>query len=389
MGKDFKDYRRSKLLIEKTLINEKKLNQLSILTENDTLYFLHIPKTAGTTLINILEKYFDNNTILRRQLIQELFEDMPYDFSKYRFVKGHFGYGFYKLFPKKLIYITMLREPKKVLISLLKVNRYNTFKRKGKKIPLSKMILKMKLNYLQDDDRDFISNLNFQCRWLTFDYDVSSLKKEYVKQQKNMDSSYKNKKKFGAIGTYYNAKKGVPTDEKELLKMAKKNLLECRFFGIVEKYQESLFLLHYIFGWRPIKDESRLNVTEKIKDVNDKLSDDAENRIKIMTKLDNELYQFGKTIFESRYSEMIHELEKKYYESKYKNMTKHDVVFDMLEKHYNEQYNVRHKKVSSINYDFGNALDGRGWHRREEYRVFEKKGEIGDATQNEFLCQYL
>ena len=39
--------------------SEFKIN----LRENDLMYFLHIPKTAGTTLIATLDSYFDHDSI--------------------------------------------------------------------------------------------------------------------------------------------------------------------------------------------------------------------------------------------------------------------------------------------------------------------------------------
>ena len=37
------------------------------LKENDILYFLHIQKTAGTTIMNILDSYFDLDSIYPEQ----------------------------------------------------------------------------------------------------------------------------------------------------------------------------------------------------------------------------------------------------------------------------------------------------------------------------------
>jgi len=76
-------------------------------------------------------------------------------------------------------------------------------------------------------------------------------------------------------------------------------------------------------------------------------------------------------------------LKTKFYESKYKNMDEHDVVFDMLEKHYNDHYNEGHKKVSSINYDFGKPLDGSGWYLREEYTNNEIFRWTGPDTKSD------
>ena len=48
--------------------NKKNL----IMGKDDVLYFLHIPKTAGTSLIFSLENYFDVNDLLPSQMWRQL-----------------------------------------------------------------------------------------------------------------------------------------------------------------------------------------------------------------------------------------------------------------------------------------------------------------------------
>ena len=94
------------------------------LSDDDVLYYLHIPKTAGTSLITILDGYFKNQEVLRLHAWKYLLPKMPLDFSKFRFVRGHYGYGFYRLLPKKPIYLTVLRDPKDVIVSSYKMILY-------------------------------------------------------------------------------------------------------------------------------------------------------------------------------------------------------------------------------------------------------------------------
>ena len=81
------------------------------LQNDDILYFLHIPKTAGTTFISIIDEHFDYESIFPGQRWDQLLPKLPINFSKYRLVRGHFGYGIRQLLPKKPVYITMLRNP--------------------------------------------------------------------------------------------------------------------------------------------------------------------------------------------------------------------------------------------------------------------------------------
>ena len=322
-----------------------KKSLLYKLQKDDILYFLHIPKAAGTSLIFTLDNYFEFDTILLTQQWFKLLLSMPKNFSKYRFVRGHFGYDFFKILPKKPIYITMLRKPDDVIISHYKMlqreppfpSRYKISKEES----LTDLFLRPVIHNQE----------NPQCRWLVAEIDVLSKTKGWNPEE---------------LGKY------IPEDQPEfdlsnisgedILEIAKNRLLEFAFFGLVERYEESLFLLHYNFGWRPIRDTTRLNISQdKSKDISEEARKVLEERI----KLDVKLYQFAKPIFESRYSQMVYDLKEKYYESKYENMDENDVVFDMLEKHYNDNYNKWHPKVSSIDYDFGKVLYGTGWQERE------------------------
>ncbi len=90
------------------------------LSDDDLLYFLHIPKTAGTSFISILDSHYDNNyhKIYVPYDWKQLSQNIPADFSSYNLLRGHFGYGIHRLLSKKPIYLTMLRDPFETVISL-------------------------------------------------------------------------------------------------------------------------------------------------------------------------------------------------------------------------------------------------------------------------------
>ena len=48
---------------------------LQKINNEDILYFLHIPKTAGTSLIRILDNHFDHNSILPQQKWDDLLQN--------------------------------------------------------------------------------------------------------------------------------------------------------------------------------------------------------------------------------------------------------------------------------------------------------------------------
>ena len=78
-----------------------------------SLFFLHIPKTAGTSLRELLSCRFAPADILAlsgatraRQRAQQLA-----DVAQYRFVHGHVPYALVDRFPRRPFVVTLLRDP--------------------------------------------------------------------------------------------------------------------------------------------------------------------------------------------------------------------------------------------------------------------------------------
>ena len=288
------------------------------LDEQDVLYFLHIPKTAGTSVISILDSYFKKDQVLRLHAWKYLLPKLPLDFSNYRFVRGHYGIGFYRLLPKKPLYLTVLREPKDIIISSYKMIQRQPEEAERYSIPQDKTISEL------ITDPKILAIKDTLTRWIGVDQDVLSFTKD---MDLNQIADFQPEEHETFLSP--------DMSDEELLKVAKQRLSEFAWVGILERFEESMFLLHYQFGWKPIRDTIRRNVAPK--DSND-LNDAAKKQLDEWTKLDRELYKYGLELFESRYSKMVSDLKEKYDEPSYKKMEQNDVVFDMLEKNYKDKY---------------------------------------------------
>src|SRR4026208_439750 len=82
-----------------------------LLTNGEVLCFLHIPKTAGLSLTDFIKSQFapfeSNSTTDLSDFIKTPQEEI----AKYKFIAGHFPYNVSNFVQRKLVYITVLRDP--------------------------------------------------------------------------------------------------------------------------------------------------------------------------------------------------------------------------------------------------------------------------------------
>ena len=81
------------------------------------LIFLHIPKTAGTAFHNVLMQHFQKGDLCPERL--RFLDRIPDDeLAGYRFYSGHFFWNQIERVPEPKTVITILRDPRKRLLSL-------------------------------------------------------------------------------------------------------------------------------------------------------------------------------------------------------------------------------------------------------------------------------
>lgn len=100
------------------LLRAKKWRHPALSYGEDTWVFLHIEKTAGTSLQNMLVDSFGAKRVYREHA-DTLYLRSPAELSGYTIFAGHFNHDSLSYIPKrKLNLFTFVREPKKRLISL-------------------------------------------------------------------------------------------------------------------------------------------------------------------------------------------------------------------------------------------------------------------------------
>lgn len=224
---------------------------------------VHIPKTGGSSVINVFHKVYGNERSIRINLdnqrenhaaAQEILLNDPF---KYDLISGHLGeMDFHKLPLKRPVtYFTVLRHPAERVFSLY---HYIRHKEQHRRHEVFKQI---------DDLETALPQIgaNLQTRL------ISGLP---AKQEPTSDD----------------------------LEQAKRNLETLFLFaGILERFDETLLLLNQMLGWsQTFIHPPHLNATSR----NGKQSEALYRRALELNALDMELYEFGNTLLDRKIREM-------------------------------------------------------------------------------------
>lgn len=242
------------------------------LSNNESLTFMHIPKTGGTTLHNILVQHFN-----KREICPERFNDLrKYDKNKlsiYKFFSGHYDRANVEYIPQKNKVITVLREPKSRIISLY------YFWRAHKK----EVIEKADLGGPRIAKK--LSLLNFlKCRQGTIPLHLNNA------QVRSMLGE-----------AYIGSKDEYLVPKEETLEKAINYLDSLFAFGILENYDESIRYLCELINIecpevipraRDHKDLSQQHNLETIE--REEITPEIDAELERLTELDIQLYEYAK-----------------------------------------------------------------------------------------------
>lgn len=230
-----------------------------------TVIFLHIPKTAGTTLHKIIERqYRSKNTFTIGRIshvsIEEFKNLSAARRAEIRMIKGHLDFGLHEYVPGPSTYFAILREPIERVVSFFY------------------WIRRTPHHYLYESMISQDTNL-----------------KEYLESRSNI--MLDNAQTRMLSGVWYDLGFGECTAE--VLETAKRNLREhFAVVGLTEKFDETLMLLKRAFGWQNLY-YARQNVTAR-RPRKDELTPDTLDLIVEANRLDIELYQYATTLFEEQ-----------------------------------------------------------------------------------------
>ena len=259
--------------------------QQQILSNNDVLFFLHIPKTAGTTLINALLAYFPQEAVCPYFLMNDLLRASPEELSRYQFVAGHHFYAIHQRLRRKPVCITLIRNPVNWVVSY-----YMHIVRHPDHHDHSLTRSKSLLEFVEDPKAQEVIR-NYQTRFIAASPDLNKIAEDI--------RMIEPRNKQAEISVLQQMDWGVTRET--MLAIAKKRLEEFAFVGIVERLESAWLVLSYLFGWEPPESVETLNTAPNRPDVDGAVLGALHDYMQD----DIQLYNYACRLYETQLSETL------------------------------------------------------------------------------------
>lgn len=246
------------------------------------VYFLHIPKTGGTTFNKFLSAQFGEENVCPAHLWHNLLELSPAQIVGYSLIWGHFYSYLYRYVSRPMRYVTFLRDPVERALShyghiMLYEGHY--LHRRAKELGNFS-------SYLRDPEMA-TTVTNFQVRALALDLDPSAIAPT-LSAQELANTELERRLETAAP---------VMSNE-DMLRMAKLRLEQMCFVGITERFEESVVLLCNKFHWQPPAQIESRNVN-RARVRSSQISDADLALLRQMNEADYDFYEFATRLFAS------------------------------------------------------------------------------------------
>jgi hypothetical protein len=246
------------------------------LREDDVLFFLHIPKTAGLSLIDLLDSHFPTNQIfpLHSAPTPELFDAYTLEkMQQYRLVRGHFRFGpydsgIYMHIAQNPLILTVLRHPIERLVSAYR------------------WILRRPQNRFHHE---------ITTKGITFEQYATD------PAYRHLTSNLQSRLVISAMCP----DPGVLSDVAKA-HLARQRLEQFAFVGITERFSESMEVLSHVFGWPPPAEMPHVNASPRPTSRDDISPNLLETLIE-QNAADLALYEFAVKLLDARLVQMRQE----------------------------------------------------------------------------------
>ncbi len=223
---------------------------------DSVLVFTHIPKAAGTTLVDIIRTEFGERQILNRHKLNEAewTEQLRKLQPEVRAIVGHARYGVHREVPRPCRYFTVLRDPVERAISLYSYIRSTPAHMRHAEVISGKMGIA-----------------------------------DYAREKRDIQTKYI----AGAAASGPDA-----IDDAELDRARRHLESEYETFGLAEEFPKSVLLFTRAFGWKLRGYRSRNITPNRLAQTT--LAPSVLDEIREANRLDIRLYEFAREVLERR-----------------------------------------------------------------------------------------
>lgn len=235
-----------------------------------TLIYPHIPKTAGTSFLSILEQVYSPASTFRtfrgssENMIREFIDLPDTEKSRYALICGHMNFGLHVHVPGPSTYVTFVRDPIQRVIS-----HYSWIKRNQD-------------HFLHDD-----------CASMSLrEFVESKITTEIDNGQTRVLAGVANVPPI--LCPLVDSLPDIPFDGcgPDVLEQAKRHLDQMAVVGLVESFDTSLLLMRRVLGWNTMPSRVSLNVDPR-RQAERVIDPETLELIRSINILDLELYRYA------------------------------------------------------------------------------------------------